>query len=58
LAAGGVVLGLAAGLSLALLAEERPIRVAGILMLAINLLMVPAMVALFRADPPGERRYR
>ena len=57
LAAGGVVLGLAAGLSLALGAEERPLRVVGVLVLAINLLMVPAMVALFRADTPGERHH-
>jgi hypothetical protein len=54
---GGVVLGLAAGLSLALSAEERPIRVVGILVLSINLLMVPLLVALFRAQPPGERRH-
>jgi hypothetical protein len=53
LAAGGVVLGLAAGLSLALGAEERPLRVVGILVLAINLLMVPALVALFRAEQRG-----
>jgi hypothetical protein len=53
---GGVALGLAAGLSLALWAEERPIRVVGILVLALNLLMAPVLPALFRAQPPGERR--
>jgi hypothetical protein len=53
---GGVGLGLAAGLSLALWAEERPIRVVGILVLALNLLMAPVLPALFRAQPPGERR--
>jgi hypothetical protein len=43
-------------LSLALWAEERPIRVVGILVLALNLLMAPVLLALFRAQPPGERR--
>jgi hypothetical protein len=49
LTVGGVVLGLAAGLTLVLSAEERPIRMVGILVLAINLLLVPVLPALFRA---------
>jgi hypothetical protein len=56
LTVGGVVLGLAAGLSLALSAEDRPMRVIGILVLSINLLLAPFLAALFRAQPPGERR--
>jgi hypothetical protein len=51
LSAGGVVLGLAAGLSLAVSAEERPLRVVGILVLAITLLMAPLLWALFRVPP-------
>jgi hypothetical protein len=58
LAAAGVVLGLAAGLTLALSAEERPIRVVGILVLAINLLLVPVLPAVLRAGrPPARRRF-
>jgi hypothetical protein len=55
LAVGGIVLGLAAGLSLALWADEGPIRVVGILVLALNLLMASVLPATFRAQPPGRR---
>jgi hypothetical protein len=51
LSVGGVALGLAAGLSLTVFAEERPLRVVGILVLALNLLMAPLLWALFRIQP-------
>ncbi len=48
----GVVLGLAAGVSLALFAEERPIRVIGVVVGALNIASLVALRAVFRAQRP------
>jgi hypothetical protein len=54
----GIGLGLAAGLFLTLSAEEGPIRVIGVLILAINLLLVPLTLAVFRVPPANRPRRR
>jgi hypothetical protein len=54
----GIGLGLAAGLLLVLAAEDRPMRVIGVLVLAVNLLMVPASLAVFRVQLPSRQRSR
>ena len=54
----GIGLGLAAGLVLALSAEERPMRVIGVLVLPINLLLAPLSLAVFRVPPPSPPRSR
>jgi hypothetical protein len=55
LAVGGVGLGLAAGLSLALFADEQPIRVVGVLVLVVNGVMALTLPALLRTPPDGQR---
>jgi hypothetical protein len=47
-----VLLGLAAGVSLAVLAEERPMRVIGVVVVVLNLGNLLALRAIFRAQRP------
>jgi hypothetical protein len=55
---GGVVLGLAAGLSLALFSDAGPLRVAGVLVLALNGVMLLALPAMLRTQPTDRRQRR
>jgi hypothetical protein len=55
---GGVTVGLAAGLSLALFSDEQPLRVAGVLVLAVNAVMLLALPALLRTQPTDWRQHR
>jgi hypothetical protein len=55
---GGVVLGLAAGLSLALFSDAGPLRVAGVLVLALNGVMLLALPAMLRTQPTDWRQRR
>jgi hypothetical protein len=58
LAVGGVGLGLVAGLSLALFADEQPIRVVGVVVLVVNGVMALALPAVLRTPPDGQRPRR
>jgi hypothetical protein len=58
LAVGGVGLGLAAGVSLLLFADEQPIRVIGVLVLALNGMMALVLPALLRAEQADWRQRR
>jgi uncharacterized membrane protein YfcA len=49
---GGVVLGLASGLLLALFAADRPIRVIGLLVVALSVVQALSLPALFRVRFP------
>jgi uncharacterized membrane protein YfcA len=54
----GVVVSLASGLVLALAAEDRPIRVIGVLVLAVGVVQALSLPALFRVQLPDRQRRR
>ena len=51
-----VVLGLASGLLLALFAADRPIRVMGLLVVALSVVQALSLPALFRVPLPDRQR--
>jgi uncharacterized membrane protein YfcA len=58
LAVGGVVLGLAAGVSLALFSDEQPLRVVGVLVLVLNGVMLLTLPAMLRTRPADRQQRR
>jgi uncharacterized membrane protein YfcA len=52
---GGMVLTVASGLLLAVAAEDRPIRVVGVLVLAVGVVQVLSLPALFRVQLPDQQ---